>query len=255
MLIPLTVLSAILVAAASTPSQDTPLTSGDVRSVHLLKPAGTRVEHFRLERGAPGSDPVGLVRWISGPDPEHEGGWRVEREVIFFDETTRVVHTERLHPDRRKLVWREVRPRSGRTLVLEWTPDGRTTSYETIGGEIFRKELDLPGGALLPLSLVEHARLGEDWQGSFPVFRPLASDFELLQLGVRREGSARQLELRRTDGLLVGRFQFRGHELESFRWQEGDLVARAISATTFRELVPAAEEAETRETRENRTAD
>ena len=118
-------LSTLLLTVAALGLQDAPIETGDVRAVEVSEPPGTLVRHYRLDHGGAAAEPLGLVRWIAGPDPENEGGWRVEQDVIFFDEATRVIHTERLHRAKRKIVWREVRSRSGRTVLVEWTPDQR----------------------------------------------------------------------------------------------------------------------------------
>jgi len=237
-------LSTLLAAAAlALGFQQKPLENGGVLAVEVSEPPGTRVRYFRLDHGDEATEPLGLVRWVSGPDPENEGGWRVEQDVTFFAEATRVIHTERLHRAKRKLVWREVRARSGRTVLVEWTPDGRAVSLETVGGEVVRKDLELGPDVLLPLALVEHARAGVDWDGTFPVYQPLVGDTELQRLSVERSGPERVLELRRLDGDLAGRFRFRDGELVGFRWQAGDLVARAIPAAAFDDLSTAAQAA------------
>ncbi len=230
-----------------------------VRAVVLEAPDGTRVEHFRLDRrgeAGPGRAldraPIGLVRWISGPDPETHGGWRVENEVLFLSEATRVQHTERLHPFERKLVWREVRERSGRTVRLQWTPEGLPVSFDTVGGPIRRRDLTAEGKELLPLALVEFVRSGEQWwSGNFRVFQPLANDFEDLDVRVEEhEDGERVLEMRRKEtplsegttgeGILTGRYHFRNGALVLFQWQEGGPVATPIDPAEYERLRGAA---------------
>ena len=83
------------------------------------------------------------------------------------------------------------------------------------------------------------------WTGTFPVYQPLVGDVEVQRLSVERSGPDRVLELRRLDGDLAGRFRFRDGELVRFRWQAGDLVARAIPNGAYDELAPAADAAQT----------
>ncbi len=224
-----------------------------VRAVVLEAPEGTRVEYFRLDRQGDRA-PIGLVRWISGPDPETEGGWRVENDILFLSEATRVQHTERLHPFDRKLVWREVRERSGRTVRLQWTPEGSPVSYDTVGGPIRRRDLAARGKELLPLALVEFVRSGEQWwSGNFRVFQPLANDFEDLDVRVEEQGyGERVLELRRKEGatgeeILTGRYHFRNGALVLFQWQPGGPVATPIDPVEYERLRGAAPEALKRE--------
>jgi hypothetical protein len=187
-----------------------------------------------------------VARWISGPDPADPAGEgrRIEVEVVFFDVDTRVVHSERLRPTERKLVYREVRPKAGRTLLLEWVPYGSPRVSEVVGQGVRRRELDVRGGAFLPLDLVEIVRTGGSFSGAFPVFSALAADVESLRIETRAtreagsdgEPARRELELLRGD-LLAGWYAFEGTSLVSFRWQEGGPVARPITAEGYRALL------------------
>src|SRR5262245_10103515 len=92
-----------------------PLAAGIVRAVELEPLPGTVVQHFRIDR--PGSqadeEPLGILRFLSEPDPE--GGLRVELELEYFDDGLRVIHTEQGTRFERRLVFRELRERAGRT--------------------------------------------------------------------------------------------------------------------------------------------
>ena len=76
----------VFLSAFLAPSpQDTPppLESKLVRELYLAGPPGTLVEYFRLvPQDDVDAEPVGLVRWITGPDPQTKRGWRTEVEVI-----------------------------------------------------------------------------------------------------------------------------------------------------------------------------
>jgi hypothetical protein len=109
-----------------------------------------------------------------------------------------------------------------------------------------RRELAVAGGALLPLSLVEHARAGLAIHGPFRVFDPLAGELELLTLAgeaARAEPASAQfaaeertLTLARADGSLAGRFRFVGHRLTEFAWHAGGLTARAVDEVEHERL-------------------
>jgi hypothetical protein len=214
-----------------------PLESGAVRELELREPPGTRVEHFRLDLpGRSGSDgPLGLVRWVSGPDPV--AGRRIECETTWLDAATQVLHAERLRTSDRKLVWREVRAHSGRTVLLEWDAGGALRSSETLRGELVRRELDASRGALMPLFLVEEARRGAAFDGRLPIFRPLSNDLETCDVETRVLAPfgvelARTLEVR-SGGLRTGRWLFAGGALIGFEGARGGPVATPIATADY----------------------
>ena len=212
----------------------------DVRELHLTEAPGTVVEHFRLDpEGGPSTAtsrpeaPIGVARWVRGPLPGVEGGWRTACEVHFFQEETRVLHTERLSGELRELVFRELHDETGRTLYFSWTPDGRGASRETIGRDVRRSEFDMPASSALPLSLVELARRDEVVVPEVSLFQPLANEVAAVTASVSRQDGVRVLDLRRAEGLPVGRFEFDGPRLISFRWQSGGPVATAFSEEEY----------------------
>lgn len=228
------------------------LDNGDIRSVALHPPAETRIEHFRLDAVAwgselpdPSAEPLGVVRFVHGPDAEPMPDGPVERleqEITFFDADTRVIHIERLHPNVRRLVWREVRPGSGRTLLVNWSLHAGMRSTETIGGAIVRRDHDVSRGAFLPLYLVDLARERNAFDGAFRVFQPLARAIEDVHLetwveigsgGAPGEADRFVLSMRRSDGTSAGRYAFEGERLVAFQWQRGGPVAREISRNEY----------------------
>ena len=246
----------LLLTALAVPAQDrtSPLESGDVRELVVQCPPGTRIDYFRLDLPSPpGSgeeerdpSPVGVVRWISGPDLEAERpvGLRLETTTTFFDVNTRVIHTEHLRNDERKLVYREVRERGGRTVLLEWNPADELRISETVGTGTRRRRIDSGRGVLLPLYLVDLVRSGASIQGPFDVFGPLAGDVETLELEVRElaattgdagptAAAQQELVLRREGKLLAGSFVFSDGRLVRFRWQEGGPEATGITAEEY----------------------
>ncbi len=237
---------AVVALLVPTASAQNALTNGDVREVHISQPEGTRIEYFRVDdpsnanlRGAP----IGLVRWITGPDPgkrvRDPHAWRSELELILFDKRTRVVHTERVSRARRELVFRELREGSGRTVRCVWTPDQKALCSDASGGEVRYRHFDLRGGAALPLTVVDVVRRGGEWKPGVRVFEPLAASFEAMTPVVSKpielgtSASERVLDIWRADGLSAGTYRFDGDALLSFSWQAGGPVATAIPTETF----------------------
>jgi hypothetical protein len=173
------------------------------------------------------------VRWIRGPLPGVKDGWRTACETVFFAERTRVLHTERLAPGLRELVFRELRAADGRTLYFAWTPDGHGNSREAIGRDLRRTEFDLGANAALPLSLVELARRSELAVADVALFQPLANELSVVQASMSNEEGVRVLTLGRASEPSASRYEFDGRTLTSFRWQSGGPVATAITEPEF----------------------
>ena len=263
LLLPVVAGLALLGIASALTGQEGPLASGLVRDLELTVPPGTRMEYFRLDAaqsglpaqedvGADGSPraladeasdlpegprPIGVVRWLGGPDPEVEGGWRGEVEVRLFETRTRVLHSERLGPSVRKLVFREIRARSGRTLHLAWKPDGSARLAHTTGGEVRRSVETLERRTQLPLGMIEYARRGALVPGRYPVFEPLAGRVGMQDIALEGPANERSLQAKRTDGSVAGEWRFRGSDLVGFRWQAGGPLATAISADEYERWV------------------
>jgi len=213
-----------------------PLESGLVRSLDLEPLPGTWVQHFRLERTGSRADehPVGLVRYVAGPDSE--GGLRVELELQYLAAATTLIHIEQVNPARRRLVFREVRERGGRTLFLEGASGAGFSGYELGGPEVVRRELQ--DGAL-PLFLIEAARTGGVLAMETSVLDPLTASFEPLRLLVHEaQGPAgeRVLEARRADGSLRWRLRTLAGELRELSFQEHGPVARPVAREEFERL-------------------
>jgi len=186
--VPALLLSLALLALLAPPaSAQDALSNGDIREVHISPPEGTRIETFRIDAASNANrrePPIGLARWITGPDPGARfgdtGAWRSELEVVLFAQDTRVVHTERVGRLRRELVFRELRERAGRTVRCVWTPDQKAISSDASFGEVRYRDFDLRGGAAFPLTLVDVVRRGGTWSGDVRVFQPLAWSFETI---------------------------------------------------------------------------
>lgn len=216
------------VPAQAGPQGDSrPLESGLVRSVEIESPPGTHVQHFRLEASDGAGPPVGLARYVAGPDGE---GTRVELELAWFEPELRLIQVERASPFGRLLVFREVRAAGGRTLFLTGDP-GRPWSCHELGGpESLRREF--PAGGELPLLLLEAARNGRAIPSAAPVFDPLGARFE----PARPQVSEGTFELRTQGGALRFAVALDGQEITGWRWQPGGPVARPITSEAWETL-------------------
>ena len=225
-----------------------PLESGLVRSLDLEPASGTWVQHFRLERAGAREDepPVGLARYIAGPDSE--GGLRVELELQYLAGRVTVIHTEQVSPARRRLVFREVREHGGRTLFLEGASGAGFSGYELGGPDVQRREV---ADCVLPLSIIETARTGGTLPDEADALDPLAASVEplrILQRSEEREGE-RVLEARRADGSLRWRLRVLAGELRELRFQERGPLALPVTGEEF-ERIRAQHELEARAAQE-----
>ena len=93
----------------------------------------------------------------------------------------------------------------------------------------------------MPLELLERLRRGELTAGKLDVFDPLSRAIESWRVatslstetsgvGARLQAPLRHVELQRADGSCAGSYDFRGTGLTAFRWQNGALTGRRISA-------------------------
>lgn len=218
-----------------------PIDSGYVREVGLEPPPGSVLRHYRLDLpGAPAARvPLGVVRWVCGRVGD-EGALRSEVETSFPGIGTRVIHVEALGAGEGKLVWREVRERSGRTVLAQREAGLGLRTAETLGRDVQRASSALPPEALFPLELVEALRVGRARAGPLVLYEPLANELARLELRLRPLPAPLPLRLAslvRSDGASAGAFVFAGGELLSFRGQGGGPVATPISAEEFARLI------------------
>ena len=172
-----------------------------------------------------------------------DSGWQLEQEVCFPFEEIRLLVVERLDPTCPRLIWRELSTGAGRTVFAEWTAESDELRAREWGVRAsLRGQSSTEGGAVMPLYLLELARTGRVTSGPFEVFDPLTRGLETwtVNTSYRREGGEddeqalrRQVEFVRSDGSLAGRYVFRGTRLIGFRWQEGAVWARPVSAEEY----------------------
>jgi hypothetical protein len=169
-------------------------------------------------------------------------GWQLEWDVHFLEEQTRVLHVERWSASGVAMIWRELRPRSGRTVTAQWSDEGRALLVREWGGpQRVEVEVPAPGGGVLPLGLLELAREGVVEGGVLRTFDPLARAFEPLRMSQALEvDGTRRVELRREDGTQAATWWLDGEGLSGFCWQGGGLRARRVGAGEYEErLQPA----------------
>jgi hypothetical protein len=206
-------------------------------------------EHFAFElRSPPGPDgkpvaarPVGVACLRRTFDDVVQ----LELEARFFEEHTRVYCIESRGPRGVELVWREWRSGDGRTLHARQM-DGRVELVDWGRLEALRSSLEAPTDLIWPLEAIERARTsgGLAAWNSAPMarFDPLGRRVDELRVrwegansvepveGGAATGCARWIA---ADGALFGEFTFAAGVLREFRWQGGDLAARAIDAEEF----------------------
>ncbi len=217
-----------------------PLDGGAVVAYEIPDRADTRRECFALFFEG---DPVGIAS-STFRARENGGAGRASAELRFelWQIRTRVHHVESVTPRGPRLVWRELRERSGRTVRVDWSEDGkRLVQVDWSGAEAVRGESTPESGALLPLFLVASVRDGAFPTGRFDVYDAPSGRVEELRVSVLRcplagaPGlSMRRLELLRADGTLAGDYLFLGRELVAFRVQEGGPVALRVSTVDYR---------------------
>lgn len=174
-----------------------------------------------------------------------DGGWQLEQDIAFPFEGVRVMAVECLSEASPRLVWREVTPRGGRTLFAEWrerSEELRVVEWGLDG--TLRESLRTGQGAVMPQYLVELARSGGVDGGTFAIFDPVTGGLERWSLTQRyladaepageTPGLLRELELRREDGTLAGRYRLRGAALVEMAWQEGGLRLCPVSEEGYR---------------------
>ena len=187
--------------------EQAPLASGLIKSVELSGSPDTTVRHFRLDRGSvelgpEAPAPIGLLRWLCGPDPNGQGT-RLEIEATFFQERVLVVHSERLSEAELSLTWREVGDSAGRTLVLRGSREGTFTIADSSAKGIEKRSV--PGNAgEFPLAFLEVARRGGKLPAEVALFDPASGAFEAVNVISRSppRSAERVLELVRPDGSL-----------------------------------------------------
>ena len=208
-------------------------------ALEVLPPAAVRVRWFRLEVADPAEGerdvPLGLLRWVSGHDAGR-GELFTELEWTLFEPRTRITHVETLEEGERKLVFRERRPRSGRTLVVAGNPRAGYRSVETTGGDLFRRELAEAGQ--LSLLLLEAARQGLELPARSRLFEPLSGTFQTRYPRVEEAPDGlRTLRLYDAEGRTRARHRFQGTEPVELRFSEEGPRALAVSRREYERLL------------------
>ncbi len=238
-----------------------PLESGDVLELWLKRPPISRTEYFVFCEAAPQASAPTLAEIAVGaaspqqaeqvPEPilgavkiysaVREGEARLESHFELFGVATRVVHVEQLDPNGPRLVWREMRTQSGRTVRAEWSEEGGELAMMEWSGVQQERRLEQPdSGAMLPLYLRERVREGAFLQGAFEVFDPLAGQVEtriakteFIDMAPLVARSVRSVRWIREDESLAEESWFFGEELIAFRFAEGGPLAVRVDRKRY----------------------
>jgi hypothetical protein len=199
--------------------------------------APPREEHFELLSGA---EPIGLVAIRR---TEHGEALQLELEVSYSTEDLAVLATERREAGHVELIWREVRPRGGRTLFVQRGLVPTEAELREWGGTAcLRQTLRSRAPIEFLPGILERARAGES--GRIEHFDPLSRALESLELvtvplpddsGAMAATNTRSIELRRMDGSPALRLRFAGESLEGLAWGQDGQRARRITAEEFRQ--------------------
>jgi hypothetical protein len=220
-----------------------------------------RIEAFVLEQvdplaaadlwtllGTPPSTPYGEA----ATPPQEQGFllWKcsadgaartLEWDLLFGESQTRLLEVERRDGSGESLVYREMQPRSGRTLRADWLDEGATLRLREWGGRDGRQaRLEGAAGGRFRLGLLEDLRTDAQPASAASVFDPLARRFEHLAVAVEVGASdgpwagARLVRLTREDGSSAGACLVRDGGVVGFQWQAGGLRARRNELDEYR---------------------
>lgn len=213
--------------------QADPLAAGDLWTL-LGAPA-------RGADGAPsGTAPseVGMLLWRRS---EQDGVLTLEWDLSFHESRTRVLEVERHAEDGTLLVYRELQPRSGRTLCADWIDEASSLRLREWGGRhLQQSRLEAVAGGRFRLGLLEDLRAATQAPGSVSVFDPLSRSFEPLDIAVEQGppgspwANARLIRLTRADGTGAGAWLVGDEGVLGFQWQSGGMRARRIDLDEYR---------------------
>lgn len=166
--------------------------------------ARVTVTHYEVTKETAGDEPVESVAVVALRRIASEHKTLYEREVVFASSGVRVLHTEEVVGEQRRLVWREFRPSGARTWVAEW--GGDTAAKST--GYGWRRPVHEPlactpedrAPEIGPLELTFLLREGGVEEGAaIALVDPTAA--RTVDVVVRRASGV--LEARRSDGSLI----------------------------------------------------
>lgn len=211
------------------------LTAGDAWAL-LGAPA-------RREGGNAGEQPeeLGLLLWRRS---ESAGVLTLEWDLRFHESQTRVIEVERYGDHGSTLVYRELQPRSGRTLSADRVDEASALRLREWGGPNLQQSMiESVPGARFRLGLLEDLREAVDPPTSASVFDPLSRSFEHLVVAAEQgpaEGpwsGARLIRISRADGTSGGNWLLRDGLVVGFQLQAGGLRARRIGLDEYEQRV------------------
>ena len=189
------------------------------------------------ERASEAARVVGLLQWRRSETPS---AYTLEWDVRFPEDDTRLLVVERVEGPKRTLVFREMQPRSGRTLCADWLDAGATLRLrEWSGPQGIQERLTDVGDGRFTLDFLEQLRAGGETPERVRLFDPLSRSFEILTVhseqgaaGERWEGR-RRVVLERADGTQAGAYLLEGSQVLGFQWQSGNLRVRRIESDEY----------------------
>lgn len=234
--------SAVVRQEAYLLEQVDPLAAGDVWTLLGAPAAGG-------QGAVAGTSPVeiGMLLWRRS---EQAGVLTLEWDLSFHENGTRVLEVERHADDGTTLVYREMQPRSGRTLCADWIDEASALRLREWGGRnLQQSRLEAEAGGRFRLGLLEDLRGAAPTPGSASVFDPLSRSFEHLDIAVEQAAAespwagARLIRLTRADGTNAGTWLQGDDGVLGFQWQSGGMRARRIGLDDYRRRMQALEEA------------
>ncbi len=203
----------------------------------VLVPPGEQVEDWyvlEVQRvgpdGRPRSEAVGTACLRRS---ETGAGLRLEAEYRHPQVDARILIVEEPTPGGRRLVYRELVDRAGRSVVLERIGPARWSLLEWGGPRKLRQELDVGGPLALPLELAERARRGRVDDGPLTVYDPLAGRpvtlrARLVDVATGPE-DVYEVRYERADGTLAASYRIRAGKIVEFSTSRGGPRARLAS--------------------------
>jgi hypothetical protein len=227
------------------------LGGGRDQGARVSRDPGPRAEYFILELPALeslGGNPVyGKPREVGAVCLRRrriEGGFQLEGEWLFRrseeeggDE--RVLHVEQILGNSARLIWREWGPARARSVTVDRSAEGLLSIVDSGRGGTARETIAVREGASMPLELLERIRFAEAIPATCDRFDPLSRSAEAVEVRhVQPTAGMEGVQVVRADGSLAGGYEFLGAALQTFRWQDGDIVARRVTEEEYRAACP-----------------
>lgn len=233
---PLYLLEVVLAVAIAvlSPVREPEVPVGSVEGAHVLPSPDERHESWYVLEvarvGADGRERPHVVGLACLRRSVRAGRVRLEAEFRYPDAGSRVLIVEEPCPGGRRLVYRELVDRAGRSVVLEELDGGGYSLLEWGGPEKRSGPLGCNGQISFPLELAEAARVQHVDRESIELFDPLAGRpvrvrAQLVPIAAEPE-PVYEVRYERDDGTLAASYRIRSGRIVEFQWQRGGPRAR-----------------------------